>query len=121
MKLRFAPGRTVLLGTILVLALIALQPVALGFFPTAGSGGDSAGIGTGTGDLTAGALSALVRDMNSEGSVPSHARSVTPVVLVLLADLGHDAARRTATRAVPLLAPATTLAGSSAHGYQLLL
>ena len=67
MALHFAPGRTVLLGTALVLALVALQPLALGFFPV-GSAGADAGIGTGTGDLAAGALSAVVRDLNTEGA-----------------------------------------------------
>ncbi len=145
MTLRFAPGRTVLLGTLLVLALVVLQPVALGFFPVGTPGTDSnstdsnstdsnstdsdsteagedfAGIGMGTGDLTAGALSALVRDLNGDGGTPPHARSVSPVVLVLLADLDDDTPRQRRMRAAIPDAPATTLAGSSAHGYQLLL
>ena len=125
MTLRYAPGRTVLLGTTLVLLLVALQPLALGLFPVCGStdgeSSESAGIGTGTGDLTAGALSALVRDMNTDGGVPTHARSVSPVVLVPLAELETQSLRHLDARRILPVAPATTLAGSSAHGYQLLL
>lgn len=77
MTWHFAPGRTIVLGTVLILALVALQPLALGLFPVGAPDSDP-GIGTGTGDLTAGALSALVRDLNADGAVPSHARSVSP-------------------------------------------
>ncbi len=59
--------------------------------------------------------------MNGEGSVPAHARSVSPVVLVLLSELDDDARRHLDARRIVPAVPATTLAGASAHGYQLLL
>ena len=118
MSLRFAPGRTIVLGTVLVLALVALQPLALGFFPV-GDAAAQAGIGTGTGDLAAGALSAVVRDLNTDSAAQT--RSVAPVVLLRLPDAGNDAPRFARERAAAADAPASTLAGTSAHGYQLLL
>ncbi|MDJ0522354.1 MAG: hypothetical protein QNJ90_09830 [Planctomycetota bacterium] len=118
MTLRLAPGRTVLLGTALVLALVALQPLALGFFPV---GGGDVAVSAGSGDLAAGALSAIVRDLNAEGPSAAHARSVSPVVLLPLRDRDGDAPRFARARNASIPAPASTLAGSSEHGYQLLL
>jgi hypothetical protein len=123
-SLRFAPGRTVIFGTILVLTLVALQPLALGFFPVGGADGEAAvdaALGTGAGDLAAGALSAVVRDLNADGTLPGHTRSVASVVLLQLPDQGTDAPRFARERAAAADAPATTLAGTTAHGYQLLL
>ena len=123
MSLRFAPGRTVVFGTVLVLTLVALQPLALGFFPV-GAAGDAAAdpaLCTGAGDLAAGALSAVVRDLNADGTLPGHNRSVASVVLLQLPDRGADAPRFARERAAAADAPATTRAGTSAHGFQLLL
>ena len=120
MTWQFAPGRTILFGTVLVLALVAVQPIALGFFPV-GAPGSDAGIGTGTGDLTAGALGALVRDINAEGSVPPHSVTVASVVLLPLGTLDAVMARRMRSGAVDHEDPATTLAGTTGHGYPLLL
>ncbi len=134
MRLALPPHRVRLLGTALVLALVVLQPIALGFFPVAQLGtthrahrgaNDTHDIAQtaviGTGDMTAGALSALVRDLNTEGATPPHARSVSPVVLVLLADVDPDATqRRRGATALPDFPPSPR-AGASGHGYPLLL
>jgi len=133
----------ILMGTALVLALVVLQPIALGFFPVAHledadcargaadpqaseshatEGSDAARASMiGTGDMTAGALSALIRDLNTDAAAAPQARSVSPVVLVLLANMDPDAARRRRAFAAFPAAPATTRGGSSALGYPLLL
>lgn len=57
-----------LLGTVLVLTLVALLPLALALMPTDGGtseGADTAGIGSGVGELSAAALSALHRDLSA--------------------------------------------------------
>ncbi len=128
-----------LLGAALVVALVAIQPIALGFFPALGttsrdSNGpaneearaEAAGLGAGAGDMTAGALSSMLRDLNSksttgQGPVAAHTRSVSPVVLVQLPELDVRAALRAQASHARARAPATTRAGTSAHGYQLLL
>jgi len=115
-----ARGRTILLGTTLVLALVALQPVALGFFPV-GTAGSDAGIGTGTGDLAAGALSALVRDLNSEASAPPQSMATASVVFVPLGTYDDLAACRMRAGAVEHADAGTTLTGTAGHGYPLLL
>ena len=57
----------VLVGTLLVLALVALLPLALALV-TASGGSDDGGVGSGTGELSAAALSALHRDLNARRS-----------------------------------------------------
>ena len=81
-----AQDRIVLLGTILVLALVALLPLALALVPAddgAAGDADAAGIGSGAGELSAAALSALHRDLNNKRSggtdLPAPAKRALPL------------------------------------------
>lgn len=127
-------SRTILVGAALVVGLVALQPIALGLFPVIGGlATDEAeqavtadGLGAGAGDMTAGALSSMLRDLNSKSTtrgapIAAQARSVSPVVLVQLPDIDVHARLGAHVRATCVHAPATTRAGASEHGYQLLL
>ena len=74
----------VLLGTALVLALVAMLPLALALMTADGSG-DDAGVGSGAGEVTAAALSSLHRDLNSKrassDALPDPTERVVPPFL----------------------------------------
>ena len=75
-------------GTVLVLALVAVLPIALALVSADGHA-DDVGIGSGAGELSAAALSALHRDLNTKRSgsdeLPSHSERLVPSFLAALA------------------------------------
>lgn len=117
----------VLLGTALVLALVAVLPLALALMTADGSG-DDAGVGSGAGEVTAAALSSLHRDLNSKrvssDALPDHTERVVPTFLAacLPPPAGEDAPglfSHGPSREPPSFEPPP--AGPGPHGNPLLL
>jgi hypothetical protein len=76
----------VAVGVLLVLTLVVLLPLALALLPADG-GSDDAGIGSGAGELSAAALSALHRDLNARRSggedLPTRQANPVPPLLAV--------------------------------------
>ena len=118
------------IGTLLVLALVAILPLALALVSADGAT-DDVGIGSGAGELSAAALSALHRDLNTKrepGDVlPAHDEVVVPPFLAAWACLpagvfasdrsSHDPSHGRQGPPLPVPAPA----GPGADGIPLRL
>ena len=111
---------TALLGTVLVIALVAALPAALALCPVDTLCGD--GAGAGTGDLVAAALSGLDRDLHAPRFLPAHTRHPLAMVPVLAATPWPVGDRSTALAAAHRRVdapprPAEVLAGPGADGF----
>ncbi len=112
-------SKTAMLGCTLVLALIAALPVALAFVPAETFSVE--GAGTGTGDLSAAALSSLDRDLQTNRTLPPHARQTSTFVSLTLLPAVAPSLRSECRESVVTSPPASWAPGPSDARHPLLL
>ncbi len=117
-----------LCGTLLVAALVVAVPLAMALCPADALGGSGAsGVGAGTGDVIAAALSGFDRDLHGAGMLPAPERNHDPVFPAAAAFPASDArAHAFDATAPPRLGarastPGDARSGPTDLGHQLLL